>query len=115
MAKRQITFEEYDALELACEEIRKENETTFYDDFRQFDGRVQFPTMEQMQAVQVESNFDKYFEYLFYFYTQDFEEELQNSPEDHHNYMESMAYIRRLMKDQLVFVDPEEDEANDAG
>ena len=108
MAKKIITFDEYDALEQACEEVRMESETTFYDDFRQFNGRYQYPTTEELEAADVEHNFSKYFDYLFFFYTQPFDDSFQDSPVEYQEYKKSMEIIKRLMKEQLVFRDDDE-------
>ena len=96
-----MSFSEYDIKEEICDKIYVDNKVNYMPSAYHFEGALQFPTIEQMEALNVDKNLTKYFNYLFYFYTQDFEEELMHDSESLSEYRKAKKYISKLLMKNL--------------
>lgn len=100
-----ITYDEYDKIEDICTKIYQDNETEQIGTADYFLALHNWPTVEQLEAVDVAHNMEQYFPYLMFWYTQRFDSQLESDYAEYEEYKKSMKYIQDLMTNQLEFVD----------
>ena len=100
-----ITYDEYDTLEEYCENFKKQNENELIGTDKYFPIQFIWPTVEQLEAVNVADNFEEYFPYLFFWYTQKLDDQLKDNPEEYQEYKEAMKYIKKLVDSNIEFVE----------
>ena len=112
-----LTYEEYDKLEEICEQIRRENEKPLFevDEQKMFSIFLQRPTVAQMEEAHVKENFETFFPYLFFFYTQRLDSKLEDDADDYKEYRAAMDYIRKLMDENIEFADDDGGEGGEEG
>lgn len=108
-----ITYDEYDRIEEICSMIKQKNEEDFLEEDERIDGRHMFPTIEQLKAANVEERAEDYFLYLMFWYTQKFDDALKNDTLEYGKYKEAMKYIKNIIEDQIFFIDPDEETAEE--
>ena len=102
-----ITYDEYDEIEEICEKLNEENMMNNIGTNRYFDIRKRFPTIQQMEKADVKNNFEEYFIYLMFWYTQKFDGEFADDEEKLGEYKASMKYIKELIDSNIEFADDE--------
>ena len=103
----EMTYAQYDEMEELCEKIYNKNENEYIDEDRRFNGRYQYPTVSELQKMKAEENIEKYFPYLFYYYTQDFSDKFAGMPSELKEYQASVKMIRDIMNKNIVFTEDE--------
>lgn len=102
-----ITFENYDKEVAVCEQIKKDADEQKKRSRYLFMYKTSFPTIHDMEQMDLEKNFSKYFVYLLFYYDNDIPD-LKNSRE----YQASMKYLKNIFRDKVIFEDDDEDEQN---
>lgn len=91
-----ISYDKYDSLWEIFDMIKQNDQIIDSDTKKKFSLRTGFPTVEQMEAMDLKQNFPKYYAYIMYYYMEDMEE-LKNDPE----YLAAKRYIRNLVDECL--------------
>lgn len=97
-----ITFDNYDKEAAMCERMKKDADEQTKKSRYLFMYKTSFPLVEDMERMDLENNFGKYFVYLLFYYENDIPE-LKNNRE----YQASKKYLNELFKEKVVFVDEE--------
>ena len=105
-----ITYDEYDRMEEICDYMHEQmaEDVMDIDSDHIFYMTMQRPTLEQLKVMDIEHHFEDYFEYLFFYYTQDFTEELQGDLDELEEYKSMKAYLRSVFDKKIEFVDEDE-------
>lgn len=108
-----LTYREYDMAEEVCERMMEKNENEYIGTSKYFAAHHLWPTVEQMEALQVEEHFEEYFPFLFFYYTQKFDGQIKDNVNKYTDYQGAMKYIKDIMDRNIVFVDETDDEEED--
>ena len=102
-----ITFAAYDRETAMCERIKKDADEQKKKSRFLFMYKTSFPLVRDMERMDLEKNFGKYFVYLLFYYENDI-------PELHNNleYQASKKYLNRLFQKKVIFEDNEDENEN---
>lgn len=98
-----ITFEAYDKETAMCERIKEDADEQKKKSRYLFMYKTSFPLVRDMERMDLDSNFGKYFPYLLFYYENDIPE-LKNNRE----YQASRKYLNRLFRRKVIFKDGDE-------
>lgn len=102
-----MTYDEYDRMEEICEHIRNENTDNIgdIDESKIYYVTMQRPTLNQLLKMDIENHLEDYFIYLFFYYTQNFDDELSGDIAEYEEYKEMKAYLKKVIDRNIEFID----------
>lgn len=102
-----ITFAAYDRETAMCERIKKDADEQKKKSRFLFMYKTSFPLVRDMERMDLEKNFSKYFVYLLFYYENDI-------PELHNNleYQASKKYLNKLFQKKVIFEDDVDENEN---
>lgn len=102
-----ISFANYDKETAMCEKIKKDADEQKKKSRYLFMYKTSFPLVRDMEQLDLDTNFSKYFVYLLFYYENDIPE-LHNNQE----YQASMKYLNKLFREKVIFEDDEDENEN---
>lgn len=100
-----ITYAAYDEETERVERIKRRADEPATKSRNMYMYKTSFPTVQNMEGMNLEKHFGDYFPYLLFYYDNDIPE-LHNNAE----YMASKKYLNKLFLEKVIFDDDEDEE-----
>lgn len=98
-----ITFEAYDKETAMCEQIKEDADEQKKKSRYLFMYKTSFPLVRDMERMDLDRDFSKFFTYLLFYYENDIPE-----LKDNREYQASRKYLNRLFRRKVIFKDGDE-------
>lgn len=96
-----ISYDQYDYIEEMCDRVNQKNESVNIGTPLYFSSVNNWPTIEQMEAMDLKNNLSQFLPFIMFWYTQKLDDKLLGN--DLEEYRKSMKYIQELMKENIEF------------